>query len=578
MTCTTVDNMGHFPHTSHYSAWRLLILAVAMMVSCHAAAQNNPYKIKDELYRMYMVANRDRYKAVGLEESEQMLRRAVQLGDHKAECIALIPPITYWQYKKDITQFEKAVKRLQERALATGHVQYFYYAVSQKMNWLLLQQRRMEALTYTQEMVEFARRHKHAYGIYTGFNNMGNLHYSRGEYGLAANFYKRALEFGTDNLPDQEMAPMYRKIAECYEEIYRFDDALDYSLQGYALAKSQMSRRRLLRSICIYAFMLGKYDVFRQYYDEFGKNGGTLDPRTKDLSEIEVLAIKATDEGRTYEADSLINIIPDKIQIRHKQLMWIEVARKLGDYKLMANNQQKFYRGRIEGQDRSHRSSFAEIDGMMVNLGFDFENQVLATERQRLLNERQRTDIDNANLELANTQLSLRNSSLELSRTRANGEMTRLSYNRKQLEADKLRGEIKRSKAQQAFGNTILASASAFGIIALIALALYLHSRNKLMARLQATHDVLERSHTLLAEALNRAETANRAKSRFINNLGEDIRGPLNSVAQLARTIAETRKGATAEEVTSLNRRIHADTDAMLAIVDGVLKKTQSGD
>lgn len=569
---THTRELHHTPH----ALWRLLCLAVAIVAIHTATAQNNPYKIRDELYRMYMVANNDRYKAVGLEESERMLRRAEQLGDRKAECIALITPVLYWQYRGDTEQFEKAVRRLQERSLATGYVQYFYYAVSQKERLLLLRRRHMEALTYAQEMAEFARRHKHAYGIYMGFDNMGKLHYARSEFGLAADFYKRALDFGTDNLPDQDMAPMYRKIAECYEEIYRYDEALAYSLHGYTLAKSQMSRRHLLRDICVNTFMLGKYDTFRQYYAEFGNCGGTLDPRTRDFSEIETLAMKAIDDGRMDDAAKLIESIPDSLYLRHKMLLWMEHSRKEGNYELLAINQKTFYRGRIAGQDRSHRSNFAEIDGQMVNLGFAYENQLLTNEHQRLLNEQQMAEIDNTNLKLANTRLTLHNSSLELSRTRTNADLMRISYNRKRLEAEKLRGEISKAKAQQALSDTLLASATIFSAILAIAAVLYIHSRNKLMARLRATHDVLQQSHTQLSLALDRAETANRAKSNFINNLGGEIREPLNAVAHTARAIAEARRGADRKQLDILNRNIHADTDTMLAIVDNALMRTQN--
>ena len=565
-----------FSHTARATAWRLAIIAAAIFMACHAAAQNNPYKINDELYQMYRKANARRYHYDGIAMSMEMYSRATELGDRKAQCIALITPVTYWQYKGDEKMLDKAAAKLQEVSLKNGYLQYFYHAATLKVQYYLLKKESMKALAYTEDMVEYAHKHNHTYGIFSGFNNLGKVHFARSEFGMAVNCFKRALDFGSQHLPDQDMATMNARIAECYDELMRYDDMLSYSLSGYRNVRSLQTKKHILRNICVAAYMSGRYDTFRKYYSELERNFGTIHPNTRDVSEIELLAMHAMEGNRLEDADKFVASIPDSLYSRHKEMLYAELTRKYGDNAKLSRRQQKFYRRRIQQMDTVREDFFNMMDARIANMAINYDNRQLAIERQRLANQRQMADISNANLKLANTQLTLRNSSLELSRTRTNDSIMDLSYAKKQLEAETLREEIKASKARQAFGNTLSTAASAFIAITLLATTLYLRNRNRLLKRLQDAHTVLEQTHAQLADALNRAETANRAKSAFIQNLGEEIRQPLNHVAQTALLIADSGNTATAESLHTLNERIHSETGVMLGFVDKALKRTQT--
>lgn len=555
--------------------WRLLLLAVVMSAVCRVAAQNNPYKINDELYKMYMAADARRYHHEGLALADAMYRRAVEKGDRKAQCIARIVPVQYWQFKGNDGEFEKALKALQDISLRNGYLQYFYHGATLKVTYLLRKQQTLKAHEYAEEMFDYASRHKHPFGVFSGFGHMGKIHFARSEYGLAAQAYRSAIDFGNDYLPDQDMSTQYRLLSECYEEIFCYADMLKYSEKGYLMAKSRIAKLRLLVSICRANYMLGNYAEFALRYAELERLFGRIDPRTRDMGEIEVLAMKYLYDRRMDEASDLIASIPDSLYLRHKMLLWMEYSRRDGNYRLLATNQQVFYRGRIVGQDNVRKENVVDMDQRLADISNEYDHQKLVADRQRLVNDQRRADIDNTNLLLANTRLTLRNSSLELQRTRAKADIMRLSYSRKQLEAERMREQIKTSRAQQRLDDTIMAAVYVVCVVLLFAVALYMRSRNRIMDRLRAVHDELESNHAMLAEALDRAEAANRAKSVFISNLGEEIRGPLNSVAQLAGIISDTRCATDPAQLRELNAGIHANTDAMLHIVDTALDRTR---
>lgn len=557
--------------------WRLLLLAVAMMDVCRVAAQNNPYKINDELYKMYMAANARRYHYDGLALADAMYRRAVEKGDRKAQCIACIVPVQYWQFKGDDREFEKALKILQDISLKNGYLQYFYHGATLKVIFLIRKKKTLEAHVYAEEMFDYASRHNHPFGVFSGFGHMGKIHFARSEYGLAAQAYRNAIEFGTEYLPDQDMAAQYRLLSECYEEIFCYDDMLKYSEIGYAMAKSRITKLRMLVSICRANYMLGNYDEFARRYAELERLFGRIDPRTRDMGEVELVAMKYMYDRRMKEASDIIESIPDSLFLRHKMMLWMEYSRREGDYRLLANNQQVFYRGRIMGQDNVRKENVTDMDQRLADISNEYDHQRLVNVHQRLVNDRRRADIDNANLQLANTRLTLRNSSLELQRTRTNADILRLSYNRKRLEAERMREQINTSRAQQRLGNTIVAAVYVVCLVVLFAVAIYMRSRNRIMERLRAVHDELESNHAMLVEALDRAEAANRAKSVFIDNLSEEIRIPLNSVVRMAGAIADNRRATDYAQLREINARIHADTDAMLGIVDTALNRTIEG-
>jgi len=119
----------------HDNKWHSIVaLLVLWMIALSVqpcSAQNNPYKIKDNLYAIYQRAVQYRRVERGLYIADTLYAKAVAQKDAKAQCLALTIPLIYHFYQPDNEAgFERSVKLLQEMALKTGYMQYYYYAAS----------------------------------------------------------------------------------------------------------------------------------------------------------------------------------------------------------------------------------------------------------------------------------------------------------------------------------------------------------------------------------------------------------------------------------------------------------------
>ena len=103
--------------------------------------------------------------------ARDMYSQALQLGDKKAQCMALTLPVNYWYYQRNHPeQFFNAVDKLQKKATECNIEQYYYYGFSNKVNYLLVTGRINDAIEYIHEVEDYARSHKHYFGIYSGLN------------------------------------------------------------------------------------------------------------------------------------------------------------------------------------------------------------------------------------------------------------------------------------------------------------------------------------------------------------------------------------------------------------------------
>lgn len=165
---------------------RLLVWAIVWIKAClPVGAQNNPYKIHDSLYPLYLKAHKARNEQACLPLADELYRKARGIGDRKAQVLALIVPMLHYQYKHDEPNFERTLKLMQEEALKYDYEQYYYFGMTSKVNLLCNMHRYYDAYMYLQQMEDFARKHNHPYGMYSGLIALGNLHYGRSELTLA---------------------------------------------------------------------------------------------------------------------------------------------------------------------------------------------------------------------------------------------------------------------------------------------------------------------------------------------------------------------------------------------------------
>lgn len=550
---------------------QLILLAVAIAVVCPALAQKNPFGINDKLYNMYIEAYRISTKPQSLDMARDMYSQALQLGDKKAQCMALTLPVNYWYYQRNHPeQFFNAVDKLQKKATECNIEQYYYYGFSNKVNYLLVTGRINDAIEYIHEVEDYARSHKHYFGIYSGLNALAQVSRATRNTYLAINCYHEALVLREKVHLDMEKSNLYRKLAECYCEIYDFDNMLLYGIKGYEESSSVIMKQRTICVVCEAALMLGLRDVFEKYYSIYLDLKKSVSATSRDAEERSIAMLKFMHDG---DADSAIFYLKRMRQTDMVKRYLHECYRIKKDCQALAVAQDSFFRAQLVDIDKWQAINFDDINVRLINTGIDMQHQLLIAERQEEDARRKKAELHNANLILSNTQLTLRNTSLELSRTRIETDVIRLSYDRKKLEASRLKNKLVTTKAKDDFSNMVKMLGVGLAFVVVFSLGVYLKTRSSLLAELKDTHRDLKNNHDMLIMSKHHAEKANRVKTDFINNMSVDIRHPLHSITSLSRRLAEEGKELTKEQKAEMIRQIRADNYALLQIVNGILKQ-----
>lgn len=554
-------------------------IIVMLMLHFHVCAfsQNNPYKISDSLYPLYREAYAKRHSPQGVALADRLYGESDRQGDKKAKCLALTIPVYYYadlMGSDNEAAFVRAIEKLQKDALASGYRQYYYFGLTNRVNYLLNRMRNNEALDMAQKFEEDARRRNDKYGIYYGLNNIAQAHMQRHEATLAIKTLKEALEVGTKYVHDQDMATVYRKLAQCYSDLFYYQESYDTAKRGYSVARTNPTRAALIYQMAFAQLKMQNYDRVGELYSQFERVNGKPDTAHLSMYERCMLVMKYIVGRDEYHAVELLEGMPKLYTDRHARLM-MEVHRRKNNMPAFSRFRQFFYESYITRQDSMHTGALVDLVSRTYNSRLELDNRVLIIERQRAESEQRQAELYNTNLELSNTELSLRNSSLELGRARADADRLRLANANKRLEADRLQSQIDEAYAiYDARRLKIMAVVAAF-VVLLAAGLMTLRVYRRTNRRLYDVHRQLVVAHCELKKAHSRAVAADNAKTALLQNMTADINMPLNSIAGFARLIADPADAHTPDERREYFRQISADTQSMLDIVRDVLEKVQ---
>lgn len=533
----------------------ILLLLFFVGLSVPAVAQNNPYKIDDSLFPIFQRATKWRTTSQGLLVADSMYVQATQKKDKKAQCLALTIPISYYFGRDDYDKLELAVTKLRSESRKNDYLQYFYFACMYEINWLLNHGRSLLALQKAEEMKRQAFEDQDAFGIFSCIRALGNIHFMRGNEDLSAEYYKSALDYQLEHLPDQDPCRLYLNLARhCRKRQQKdYPAALAYAEKALKASKTIGNRIAALQDKCVTLFNMALIDEFNACYEEcaqmVARYGAFQDNLWQTLRVYKLVIDKDYDQA-LIAIDSV-----GALSERHSlhELVYL----RSGDYE----KAYKYISLRQHYNDSVNRlvqtSDLAELNAQIDN------------ERMRL--KTQALEFKNTELNLKNTQLALDQMKSQAKLEQINAENSRLTLENRNLELARLNVEAERQKAilkeQQIVSQhqvVTLRLVLSFLFLFTCFLIFYLYKRRKALVQLQEKNDEL-------VVARDCAEQSDKMKMFFIQNMSHEIRTPLNAIVGFSQILSIPEMELDEEEKKEYGLRIQQSSDLLTTLVDDLL-------
>lgn len=261
-------------------------LIVLFALSPTAKAQNNPYKIDDEVYRLYTLAYDNKGTEEGLRYAEKAIKVAEEKGDMKGLCVATSSKISYYFKKNDAENVGRYAEELRQIATQSGYPQYYYHAYSQQINCLINCGQFVRALEIAKESSENAEKCHDNYGIFLSYRAMASVYDSRGQKDLAMTYYKEAVYwYWNTSLKDtQSISMTYINMAGVSDSDEEADKYLELAI---ANAKTRNDSLRYDMAACNLEFRRGSKEGFYEHYDHM-KDMNVLNPHNSEYASIMV--------------------------------------------------------------------------------------------------------------------------------------------------------------------------------------------------------------------------------------------------------------------------------------------------
>ncbi|WP_455671648.1 ATP-binding protein [Phocaeicola sp.] len=532
------------------------ISIIELMLSLTLQAQNNPFKIDDELYSDYVRCNKVIKEEKVLAMADSLFRRAKQKGDTKAQCLAWHVRCDHYYYILDIPSLQEAIRDARKFIEKTPYKQYIF------STWLRLigyyEQRRYygKALTELQSFQQTAIRMDNSYGISMSYKHAANIYIQQDNYAKGLELYKKALEYSVSRNEAKELHGIYLTMGVIYKNLSLPDSALIYYQKALDSASDDSKKMvvyiqlanaalRVRHIDTAYAY-LRKTEELRGKYPLYGSNADMHLTNMVDYYR----AVKDYAKAVSYS---------DSIEIRTTKFKRKELI-----FSDMKNYQQAYhwFKRYIALRDSTRTE---ETNHLLADLTSRFDNERLNAEKDRLelrtshlelekeKNQRQLLEV-----EQERNQLQIKNQELTLHQ-----QQNALEESRKEMHYQEERAKIMEARSRQ---NLITSVILGILLVTVFTLAItYTIFRRRSFKRLKRQKNIAE-------QARREAENANRLKSLFLQNMSHEIRTPLNAIVGFTGVLNSGEDvELTDEERKEMLGLINTNTELLTTLINDIL-------
>ena len=549
----------------------LILLLCGMTV--YAIAQNNPHKISDKLYSLYVRAYNQRKTKSGLVLADSLRQASAACGDRYGEINALTIPLLHEFYKpKNIKAVDRTAKILMDKAKQYNMLHYYYYAISLKEAYYVREQRYLEAFLLQKEQKDYAKKQGHAEGLWTLYRmDAVNLHF-RNELSQAINSYQKTIDSYMKSNNRRYVSREYLSICDCYRMMGDYDNMAKTAEKAMQYSITSSDSSNVYIYMCYSNFMLGRDKEFTDTYKRLRACNTKLD-NSYIIMNNAVRACKAMHDNKDDEAKRLIDSIAKDSEDESYRL-YTAFYKKKGDYAKCIDYMQRLLL-------KHFTNSKFIFDSDKESMNRIFLDQHLKAEQQDIVNK-------NINLELANSQMLLRNSSLELEHSQyatqlaqAASNKNQLSYKNQQLLARQLSDSIAKQKLREQGKERKerLEMFVAYSIMTLAAFImvmtfLYIYRKRSMMKEIKEGNEKLNEGIKELFIAKDKARQSERMKTMFIQNMSHEIRTPLNAIVGFSQLLTDMDEEIDTEEKKRMTKYIADNSDMLITLVNDILDIT----
>lgn len=205
--------------------FRYVILFTAL-IACFSTmnAQNNPYRINDELYGYFRRTENETSKGRCLAMTDTLYNWAGKLKDTKAQCIAIYLRAKYYYAIGDVEKQKQILKNSKSFILKVNYPQYYFGIWG---NIVLYYINKMDFVPAVNELVAYreqAFKLKSDYAITQSYMMHGNMYFKNRHFRLALPYFREALKYA-NTTSNVNYFGINNSLLRCYIALQRWDEA-----------------------------------------------------------------------------------------------------------------------------------------------------------------------------------------------------------------------------------------------------------------------------------------------------------------------------------------------------------------